>query len=279
MEIGGLTVGAIALAGLFNNCVEAFSYLKAGQSLEHDLEILLVKLDIEKARLLSWGNSVGIVRPINDGRSNVLEEYSNTEIISVALRNIHLLLTDSQRLRDRYAMRAIMESSNTTEPRRLDLVSHTSMNIFRRSYIRLCNRIVENRSQVPVANRIIWAVHDRGKFNDLIQDLRELIDGLVILLTPIVQSAANRIVEDDIATLGLPSLRLVEEACQDQERYRAWSDVASEAIHASEHSTTDHRDIEEWVADHSTEAVTASESNSSAVPVQMESRARKFDNP
>jgi hypothetical protein len=41
---------------------KCFGYFKAAQSLTEDLKILLVKLDIEKTRLLIWGNAVGILK-------------------------------------------------------------------------------------------------------------------------------------------------------------------------------------------------------------------------
>lgn len=43
----------LAVAGLFSSCVDAFRYFKAGQHFEEDSEILLVKLDIQKTRLLA----------------------------------------------------------------------------------------------------------------------------------------------------------------------------------------------------------------------------------
>jgi hypothetical protein len=254
MEVAGLTLGVVSLAGLFNTCIEAFSYLKAAQALERDLEILLVKLDIQKARLLSWGNSVGIVRALDDGRSAILEDEVTVQVIKRTLESIHVLLTNSQQLRDRYDMHEVPpESSNITTLRYMELVSPTSMTIFRRSYTRLRNRIITNNSRVPASNRVIWAIQDREKFGSLVDDLRDLVDGLVTLLTPVVQSVGNRIIEDDIASLKISNLRLFVDACQGEgeEVYQAWSGVASEAVYASEHGTGDHRIVEEWMEDQS----------------------------
>jgi hypothetical protein len=47
-----LTIG---IAALFSTCIKCFDNFKAAQSLEEDLEIILLKLDIEKARLLICG--------------------------------------------------------------------------------------------------------------------------------------------------------------------------------------------------------------------------------
>ena len=66
-----LTIG---IASLFSSCVECFEYFKASQSLANDLKILLVKLDIEKTRLLIWGNAVGILRVEDSERAPDLRD-------------------------------------------------------------------------------------------------------------------------------------------------------------------------------------------------------------
>jgi len=256
-ELVGLTAGIISLAGLFSTCIDALELIKAAEALERDLEILLVKLDIEKARLLSWGNAIGIVRGVDNGRSAILNDQFTEETIRSILENIRLLMTDSQKLRDRYALREIPESSQTIASRRFDFVSRTSLSIFRGSYNRLCNRVAQDRSQVCAVNRVTWAIRDRGKFGNLVKDLRELVDGLVELVPAPVQSAAERILEDDVASLRLSNLRLVEDALRDQERYQSLSDAVSEAIQATELGTIDH-----WLEAQSPREATQPELNS-----------------
>jgi hypothetical protein len=249
MEIIGFTAGIISLAGLFSTCIDAFAFLQAGQSLERDLKIVLVKLDIEKARLLSWGNAVGIARGVNDGRSSIFNNQVTEEIIRSILENIKHVLTDSQRLREKYALGEMSESPVAiTATQRIDFVSRTSLYIFRGSYNRLCNRIAQNLPRVSPARRVTWAIRDRERFSDLVKDLRELVDGLVGLAPGPTQT--DRIIEDDIASLRIDNLRLVEEATRNEEAYRGLSDTVSEAIQATELGTTvDHRDLEEWLAD------------------------------
>jgi hypothetical protein len=189
------------------------------------------------------------VRALDDGRSAILEDEPAVQVIKRGLGSIHVLLTDSQQLRDRYDMCEVPESSHGTTLRYMELVSPTSMTIFCRSYTRLCNRIITNNSRVPASNRVIWAIQDREKFAGLVDNLQDLVDGLVTLLPPVVQSVGNRIIEDDIASLKMSNLHLFVDACQGEEVYQAWSGVASEAIYASEHGTGDHRVVEEWMED------------------------------
>ena len=71
-EVAGLTVGAVVLASLFSTCIECFDYLKSTQDFRRDYRLLLVKLDLEKTRLLIWGNAVGILEAFDEGRSPLL---------------------------------------------------------------------------------------------------------------------------------------------------------------------------------------------------------------
>jgi hypothetical protein len=59
-EVIGVAAIAVTLA-LFSNCIDCFSYFKAAQNCPAEAETLLVQLDCEKARLLVWANTVGIL--------------------------------------------------------------------------------------------------------------------------------------------------------------------------------------------------------------------------
>lgn len=242
MEVVGLTTGLISLAGLFSTCIDAFAYIKAGKNLERDVEILLVKLDIEKARLLSWGNAIGIARDFNDGRDAILNNQEAT--ITSILENVRILLTDSHGLQNKYDFREVSESPQRTTTHRIEFVSRPGLSIFRGSFNRFWLRFGENRP-LGAVRRVTWAINDREKFGNLIKDLRELVDGLVAL-APTIKFAVQRTIEDDVAGLPLSSLRLADEAVSHEERYQELSDVISEAIEATEVGT-----IDRWLDDQS----------------------------
>ena len=244
-EIAGLSAGIISLAGLFSNCVDAFTYVKAGQSLERDFEILLVKLDVEKARLFSWGNAIGIARALNNGRHAILNDPATEATIRSVLESIRLLLTDSERLQRKYAVEELSEPAAQTatdlDVRHQNLVSGASLSYFRRSYNRLCIR-AKHQPQIVITKRVSWAIRDRDKFNELIHDLRGFVDGLVDLAPITIQSAVERALEDEVSSLRLEDLNLVDKAFR-QERYQALSDAVSDAIQAREEGGT----IDQWL--------------------------------
>lgn len=55
--------GAIALAGLFSNCVEAFGLIHPTHRWDKEEQLLLTRLGLQQARLLIWGSVLGISSP------------------------------------------------------------------------------------------------------------------------------------------------------------------------------------------------------------------------
>ncbi len=71
-EAIGLAFGAISLAGLFQTCVECYGYIDRGRTYSKDLAQLMTKLEIEKIRLVLWGEAVDICGE-SDQRHGVFE--------------------------------------------------------------------------------------------------------------------------------------------------------------------------------------------------------------
>src|SRR5579871_283131 len=171
-----LTMGAVALAGLFSTCVECFDYFIAAKSFREDLEILLVKLDLEKTRLLIWGNSVGVLRTKDEpeGRAAELDDAQKVQVIARCLDGVKSLLSDADKLQGRYGL----QKATSKRTKNSGLVSSNSMNIFKTSYSRFWVRFAKDKNKASVLSRTKWAIHDKANFEGLINDLKDLIDGL-----------------------------------------------------------------------------------------------------
>jgi hypothetical protein len=245
LEIIGLSASAIALASLFSTCVECFEYFKAGQSFEPDLETVLAKLDLEKTRLLIWGNHIGILTATVEGRHAALQNEQILASLLTCLKQIETLMCSTEQLGLQYGMRAA-SPKETTRPA-ISLLSKNSMGIFRASCVRLLAQIASKSDRPGLATRTKWAIHDKSKFQGLINDLKHFIDGLNLIL-PVDRLIQERIVMADIESIvDLSRLRLVQEASEDS--YPTWSSKASEVIEASETGTMDRRKLEERIRD------------------------------
>ncbi|KAF2454419.1 prion-inhibition and propagation-domain-containing protein [Lineolata rhizophorae] len=224
----GAVLGAVGLAGLFTSCVEAFGYFKATQTLDADLDILLVKLDIEKAKLLVWGNAVGILE--EEWHRRITQALS-TESLEKCLKSIEKLLTDSDELRRTYGVKI----SDSPADRAIDIVSSISMSIFKRASAKFWVRRASKRPGHTILSRTKWAIYDHRRFEKLITDLKDLIDGLQICIPLDVGTQDNTIAADIQSIEDLSQLKLVEAATEGS--YRTYSEAARTAITESEMGT------------------------------------------
>lgn len=245
VEPVSLTIGVVALASLFSTCIECFDYFKAGQTLEEDFELLLVKLDVEKTRLLIWGNAVGVLKPDGEGRVPELSNAQKTELIGRCLESIKSLLSDTDKFQKLYGLRSSADAEKHS--RNQSILSINSMSVFRTSYRRFWARFAGNQSRSTLAMRTRWAIHDKTKFEGLVHHLKDFIDGLnqVVLVK---RETQDQIMHDDIVSiLDISKLRLIQSACEGS--YTTLSKAASTVIAASEFGTIDRRNIEEWLGD------------------------------
>ena len=246
MEVVGFTFGAIALASLFSTCVECFDYLRSFQSSDEELDILLVKLDLEKTRLLIWGNSVGVLQASGEGRAPQLDDPDIMTTVRQCLKKISVLLTDSNELQRRYGLRATTDTEGSSGQVKA-LVSYNNMSLFKIAFKRFYVRCAGKQVQASPLLRVKWAIREKAKFEELIHHLKDFIDGLNLIL-PVPRETQDRIIEEDISSiLRIESLQLVQAACDGI--YSSWSTKASAIIAASEAGTVDRRNVEERIRD------------------------------
>jgi hypothetical protein len=251
----GLASSAITLASLFTSCIECFHYFKSAQQCPEEAERLLVKLDCEKARLLTWGNTVGILHTRNEGRFSQLDEPENEKLIHRCMTQIIGLLTDGEKLQNEYGSRPATQGDGQNRIH-VGLMSTNSMGIFRTAKRRFFARFGSAQGQPSLLSRTKWAIRDRAKFEGLILHLKDFIDSL-IQMTPDQSQTIDEIVEEDIASIvGLRRLRLAESACEGS--YPRWSAKASDIIRESEIGTIDRRNYEEIIRDNDDADVVAS---------------------
>lgn len=237
-----LSFGAIALAALFSTCLECFDYFKAAQSFAEDFELLIVKLDCQKERLLTWGDLVGISKTVEEGRNSYLDTAKG-ELVKRCLESLESLCSNAEKLQREFGVQATISSHSQGDSS--GQLSLNRANGFRKS---LQQFFPPRRSQKPhnIVIRTKWAIHDKTKFENLISHIKDLVTELHNII-PVPARAQEKMVHTDIASLGLSRLRLVQTACEGM--YQTWSDVAGAIIMASVIGTIDRRSVGEWIQD------------------------------
>lgn len=169
----------------------------------------------------------------------MLQDQSTAELLQRCFRSIESLLTDSEELRKSYGVR----NSDLSRDRTIDFLSSNSMNIFRIAYSRFRTRHVSRNPRPTLASRTKWAIYEQTKFEQLINNLKDLIDGLYQIIHVDKETQDNIIIADIGLIEDLSQLRLLDAASEGS--YRAYSNAAKSIIVASEIGTVDHQQFEE----------------------------------
>ncbi|RKK40945.1 hypothetical protein BFJ67_g10717 [Fusarium oxysporum f. sp. cepae] len=113
MEVAGLTLGAVALASLFKDCVDLFSMITAARDLGRDAAILDTKLDVERMLFLQWSERVGLLK--QDSTNLLSCDEDTRQIVSRVLKSVKDLLSESQALQRDYGLKKVDITKPTTE--------------------------------------------------------------------------------------------------------------------------------------------------------------------
>ncbi|KAK5044958.1 hypothetical protein LTR84_010330 [Exophiala bonariae] len=233
----------IGVAGLFGSCVDAFAYFKLAQRADREVEVVLLKLDIEKTRLLIWGDQVGMFSASH--QDHRLLDKRVVGLIQRILSQIESLLTDSEKLRASYGVR----NPDSSLDKAVDYVSSKSLAVFRTSASRFWTRNASKLATKTTGKllRTKWAIYEREKFQSLINDLSDFIDNLFELFK-VAREVQDRVIIEDIESiLDIAHLDIIEEATEDS--YRRYSQAAASVRALTEAGTVDRRTVEEHLRD------------------------------
>ena len=247
MEPLSLSAGLIGLATLFSTSIEGFEYLNAARSLGRDYELLLTQFDVEKTRLLIWGESMGLLQEDEQKISDKLTSPLFRPVIDRSLNCIKMLLTDTQGLKSRYGLKESLsdEDLHRAEPS----VGSVSLSKFHASYRSFCARTRELQHDTTMLKKVRWAIHDRAKFGCFIGDLRQCINGLwAITDSPATVQTRARLIKEEVRSIKSATiLSLLADSTVDYDH--DWSEATSEILEASELGEDDKQRISDWVED------------------------------
>ncbi|KAK2669758.1 HeLo domain superfamily [Fusarium oxysporum f. sp. vasinfectum] len=104
MEVGGLVVGVIGLASLFNNVLDCFNYVHIGKSFGSRFQTSLLKLDNARLRLSRWGDAVGLSGNVDDATSlpSTIASEADRRQAEKMLGQILKLFEDARKISDEF---------------------------------------------------------------------------------------------------------------------------------------------------------------------------------
>ena len=248
MEAAGLVIGVLGLASLCSSCLEGFDLISSAKSFSIDYEILCIKMDIERTRLLQWTEGVGLLaQNERDRNASILSKTVQPQLERI-LEAIKLLLTNSDDLVSYYGL--AIDDSNSVELSTMNrsYVSSNRAQAFRTAFVQFQDRISRQQTKVSVGPKIRWAIKDRKKFSSLLDVVHELVNGLYELVV-IPRQFERLMVREDVDSLknDTAEFRLLQIASEGQPD--AWSECADARMTASQQSSQEIRNIDEWLED------------------------------
>jgi hypothetical protein len=108
-ELLGAIASGITLVGLLKVCVEAFDVIQHARQQDLDYRKLALRLNIEKCRLYTWGEAMGLTELPRGDSARPLEGHRFEPLIRETLEMIVMLFNDSEKLKDVYGCRSDIE--------------------------------------------------------------------------------------------------------------------------------------------------------------------------
>jgi len=260
--------GALALANLFSTCVEAFGLIHPSHKWEKEEQQLLSRLGIQQARLLIWGDAVGITSPPKSVTDRAVPKHPSaaypdlTEPTFFGARDVRLDETETRTqvesalsaIVDRsagHSREEMMEKYGLKAPKRLAALSEAALDVFRldafREKYELLQEVAETYAHLSArrSNSIVqtsWTIADQTKFHYYLKLTQEKIDFLVDLMG--VNDRVDRSMRMDIKAFGwhltadrrriaadVSKLRLMQAVCKsDYPQYVDATQVALDNI-------------------------------------------------
>ncbi|TRM59820.1 prion-inhibition and propagation-domain-containing protein [Schizophyllum amplum] len=245
MEVAGFVFGAVSVITLWQTCVQAFDIVTSGQRYGVDSEIAHIKLEVERVRLLMWGQAVGLAdgQRLTTGTSSAasspsssrpLDPRLNTREVGDAVTRIlgciQLLFKDTGALQRRYGLQREYEASSLLPNFLTRSPSSTNVldSIFIRAYASLQKSSKNNQAGLSLRRRARWAIVDKNRFDILISEIRGFNDSLGALFPEVLSDTKIKLREEIEASDEVGSLRLLQQASATD--YAELSDTASHRL-------------------------------------------------
>jgi hypothetical protein len=202
-DVAGLV---ISVATAWKTCVQIFEIVDTSRKYGWDYEVLRIKLEVERVRLLAWGEAMGLAG-LNNSQIIPDPRLRSREIQSMVMRVlgcIQNIFENSEALQNKYGLRP----SASHKDKQVDLLQ----SIFKREYNTLLRLAKERQRSMNLARKTLWAVHDKRKFQSMVAEIKGFNENLETLFPDVKIKAAEAMRQDIGRSDQIQYLRLLQEA-------------------------------------------------------------------
>lgn len=220
MEPVGVAIGAVGLISLFSTCIEGFQLVEKGKYLGKDFDLLETKFGNQRLRLKAWGQACGLTDSEFDDYDSRLDEAELRSNIERTLNHIMITLQNQELLKNKYGLK-----EHQVIERRFYLADqetapihwmHLNPATWRDKFYDFKHRIDKTQHQASFSAKARWAIGDKKKFAELVDDLKDLIDGLEGLtkFSDIIKRQREIIARKVASMNDIETLTSMERACE-----------------------------------------------------------------
>ncbi|KAL4947741.1 prion-inhibition and propagation-domain-containing protein [Aspergillus filifer] len=200
---------------LFNDAVKSFDYIQMGANFGASFKTSLLKLDVVRLRLTRWGQSVGLASVQDGGDLEWLQMTSlaaeDREQVQDLLAQVLELFAEaesaSKRLRRRNPSVQVLDAA-----KELDSVSASH-------HEKMTDLAKKRQGPSEFEQDQLTILYEEKNFSRLIEDISELVDGLVDLF-PGIQEEQRKLCEEEVSGIKTNegALSLLKEVAGDHDK-------------------------------------------------------------
>jgi hypothetical protein len=223
-----VTSAAIGLAALFTTCLQVWDFVDAGRAHGNNFSLLRTKLDNERILFVIWGKKMGFGSKgpsgtaSNDGYDERLDDPDIATTVKANLHHIQNIFSDTDAMIDKYGIHVFQRKPKTKTRKhrssRARNKSSTKKHLrpanFQTSYRKLLKQLSHGQVKTSPWKATRWSIKDESKFEQMVKDLTELVEGLGRITAAFTsQARADELVGDEMENIhDLESLAEIEKA-------------------------------------------------------------------
>jgi RNase P protein component len=207
-DVAGLVLSVVSL---WKICVEVFEAIDSGRNYGMDYELLRVKLEVERIRLHSWGDAIGL----GEGSDNAHRDprLERGDVVNTAMRVlgcIHHLFENSERLQNTYGLQpSTVDTTNMlATPQGQPILGA----VFKKAYESLRKNARERHRATRMVRKSMWVIKDKQKFQAMIVEIKGFNDNLESLFPGSKARIAEAMREDVESSASMEELQLLQDA-------------------------------------------------------------------
>ena len=270
-EVVGLISGGITIVSLFHTTIQVFDIVNTSKAYSSEIHILCSRLQIERARLVDWGELVGLTEIHEVGPQsapdNRIYHPRYRHAIAHHLKRLLELFKNVDSLLEKHGVRLDQDDSDSSSeidastvragPSNKQVAKGPVQQVFLHQLETLRKSIKNHQTSVPWFKKAKWAVYQGDRFKGVVDEIRDLVDGLHKILPDVSARTKERLIQEIEISEDISSLDRVQAATIDfhnelAEAASARSEILSVSMStqhttierstiASDHTTTDRR--------------------------------------